>query len=266
MTPGQKAEARIVELGIADPRDIDIEAIAFDAGIRVEYEQLRGCAATLVGLGNRAIATIRPSGSSGRDRFSIGHELGHWELHRGRSFQCRADNPSENLASNTKLEIEADEYSTHILMPSALFHPAVRSFKWPSIKEIDEVAGFFSTSLLATTVRLAKIDALPVLVTCYTPQGRRWHVAAPHVPKRWWLKDQLDEDSFAYDLLSAGKPCDSPRKQSADAWFENDDAEEFEVLEQCYSPISGQAIVILYLTDSEMFERGYDPAVWKRRK
>ena len=40
MTPGQRAEARIAELGIADPRDIDIEAIAFDAGIRVEYELL----------------------------------------------------------------------------------------------------------------------------------------------------------------------------------------------------------------------------------
>ena len=31
MSPGQLAEARIAELGITDPSDIDVEAIAFDA-------------------------------------------------------------------------------------------------------------------------------------------------------------------------------------------------------------------------------------------
>jgi hypothetical protein len=151
-------------------------------------------------------------------------------------------------------------------MPSTLFHPAIRSFKWPSIQDINEVADLFSTSLLATTLRLAKIDALPVLVSCYTLQGWRWHVAAPHVPRRWWLKKQLDEDTFAFDLLTSEKPCNTPRKQSADAWFENEDAEEFEVLEQCYSPMPGQAIVVLYLSDVEMFERGYDPSIQKRRR
>ena len=85
MTPGQRAEARIAELGIRDPGDLDVEAIAVDAGVSVRYEPLNGCEATLVGVGNRAIATIRKSPVRGRERFSIGHELAHWELHRGRS-------------------------------------------------------------------------------------------------------------------------------------------------------------------------------------
>ena len=59
MTPGQAAEARIAELGIRDPKDLDIEAIAFDAGVRVEYAPLTGCEATLVGYGSQAIATIQ---------------------------------------------------------------------------------------------------------------------------------------------------------------------------------------------------------------
>lgn len=61
MTPGQKAEARIAELGISDPRDIDIEAIAFDAGIRVEYDQLRGCATVTTARGRCVPASIAPS-------------------------------------------------------------------------------------------------------------------------------------------------------------------------------------------------------------
>src|SRR5688500_10519171 len=99
MTPGQLAEARISELGIVDPRDLDVEAIAFDAGMSVEYEDLEGCEAMLVGVNDQAIATIRPSGVRGRERFSIGHELGHWEMHRGRSFFCRVDEPDRNLKS-----------------------------------------------------------------------------------------------------------------------------------------------------------------------
>ncbi len=265
MTPGQRAETRIAELGISDPQDIDIEAIAFDAGIQVEYENLIGCEATLVGFGSSAIATIKPSGGRGRERFSIAHELGHWDMHRGKSFQCRVDDPSNNLASDVKLEREADDFASHILIPSTLLTPIIKSFKLPSLKQIEEVADLFQTSTLATTIRLAKIDTLPVVMACYTGTKRRWHIAAPHTPKRWWLKEKLDEDSFAYDLLSRGTPCPAPRKQSADAWFDNDDAEEFEVLEQCYSPAQGQVLVILYLTDTEMFERGFDPSVGRRR-
>jgi len=265
MTPGQRAEARIAELGISDPQDLDIEAISFDAGVQVEYENLIGCEATLVGFGGSAIATIKPSGGRGRERFSIAHELGHWEMHRGNSFQCRVDDPSNNLASDAKLEREADDFASHILMPSTLFTPVIKSFKLPSLKQVEEVADLFQTSMLATTIRLAKIDTLPVVMACYTGTKRRWYIAAPHIPKRWRLKWALDEDSFAYDLLSSGTPCHMPRKQSADAWFENDDAEEFEVLEQCYSPTDGQVLVILYLTDTEMFERGFDPSVGRRR-
>lgn len=100
MTPGQRAEARVEELGIRSPQELDVEAIAYDAGVHVRYAALVGCEATLIGFESQAIATINPSNVRGRERFSIGHELGHWEMHRGRSFRCRADEPDANLSSN----------------------------------------------------------------------------------------------------------------------------------------------------------------------
>jgi hypothetical protein len=266
MTPGQRADARILELGIRDPQDIDLEAIALDAGMRVEYAPLNGCEATLVGFGSRAIATIRPSGVRGRERFSIGHEIGHWELHRGQSFRCRVDEPAQNLESNSTLEREADEFASHLLMPTMLFNPAVRAFKWPTIAQIQELAQIFTASQLATLIRIAKVDTLPVIVACYSAEKRLWHLASPHVPKRWWLKGTLDPDTFAHELLTRGAESPKPRKQSADAWFENNDAGEFEVLEQCFSPLPGQVLVTLYLSDGEMFDRGYDPDIgWRKR-
>jgi hypothetical protein len=266
MTPGQRADARILELGIRDPQDLDLEAIALDAGVRVEYAPLNGCEATLVGLGSRAVATIKPSGVRGRERFSIGHEVGHWELHRGQSFRCRVDDPSQNLESNSTLEREADEFASHLLMPTTLFNPAVKAFKWPNIVQIHGLAETFVASQIATLIRLAKVDTLPVIVACYSAEKKRlWHLAAPHVPKRWWLKGTLDADTFAHELLTRGTETPKPRKQSADAWFENNDAGEFEVLEQCYSPVPGKVLVTLYLSDADMFDRGYDPDVgWRK--
>ena len=264
MTPGQLAEARIAELGISDPVDIDVDAIAFDAQMLVEYENLDGCEATLVGVGDRAIATVRPSGVRGRERFSVGHELGHWEMHRGKSFYCRVDDPDSNLKSDKPREKEADEYSAHLLMPSSLFNPAVKSLGKPGFRELDDLAQYFETSLLATSIRLVDIDTVPVVLACYSSSGLRWRKFATHVPPRWWLRDKLDEDAFAYDLLTKGTRTASARKQPGEVWFENDDAENYEVTEECMPGKAGEVLVLLYLSSS-MLDARFDPNVGIRR-
>ena len=264
MSPGQLAEARIAELGITDPGDIDVEAIAYDAQMIIEYEALDGCEATLVGVGDHAIATVRPSGVRGRDRFSIGHELGHWEMHRGRSFSCRVDDPDSNLTSDKPREKEADEYSAHLLMPSTIFNPAVRSLGKPGFRELDDLSKHFETSLLAACIRLADVDTLPVVVACYSPSGRRWSKVAAHVPRRWWLRSKLDDDSFAHNFLLSGTRTTSARKQPGEVWFENDDAENYEVTEECMSGKAGEVLVLLYLS-SPMLDARYDPNVGVRR-
>lgn len=264
MTPGEHAEALIAQFGISDPKDLDVEAIALDVGVRVEYEHLSGCDATLVGFADRAIATIKPSSVRGRERFSIAHELGHWKLHRGRSFRCRVDDMDDNLASDRTLEKEADVYAAHLLMPAPLFHPAVKALGTPGFQELDELAGRFETSLLATSIRLARINTLPVILASYTKQGRRWYIPAGDVPRRWWLRGTLDDDSFAHDLFTTGKQLASPRKQPAEVWFENGDADNYEVLEHCIPSRNGEVLVLIYLTP-RMFEVGFDPNVGNRK-
>jgi Zn-dependent peptidase ImmA (M78 family) len=264
MTPGERAEARIAELGINDPRDIDVDAIAYDARMLVEYEALDGCDAMLVGVGDRAIATIRPSRVRGRERFSVGHELGHWEMHRGKSFACRADDPDRNLVSDKPREKEADEYSAHLLMPAAFFGPAVKELGKPGFRELEGLSNDFEASLLATTIRLADIDTLPVVVACYSAKGLKWSKPAAHVPRRWWLRSQLDDDSFAHALLTAGNRVTSARKQPGEVWFENDDAENYEITEECIPGKEGEVLVLLYLSSS-MLDARFDSNVGVRR-
>lgn len=264
MTPGQQAEAKVAEFGIRDASDLDVVAIARDANMRVRWAELDGCSATLVGFGGHAIATVRRSGSLGRDRFSVGHELGHWELHRGQSFRCRVDEPDFNLESSKPREREADEYASHILMPSFLFNPAVKAIGTPSFVELSQLAETFNTSLLATSLRLVAVDTLPVVVATYDASRLVWRRYAPHVPERWWLHDELDADSFAYDVIHKQKPKRSLGKQSADTWFANDDADRYEVHEAAIPGRAGQVLVLLYL-QSKMMDARFDPNVGERR-
>lgn len=256
--PARRAESLIAELGIASAQDIDIEAIAFDSGVEVLYEMLDGCEATLVGVGSNAIATVRPSSSRGRERFSVAHEVGHWMLHRGKSFQCRVDDIVQNYSANLRFEKEADEFASHLLMPTSIFRPAIKAANRPGLNDLQGIADQFDVSLQAVSIRLATLDTLPVIVACYNKAGLKWSIKASHIPKRWWLRSQLDDDSFAYDVLYDGKLCHRLGKQPAETWFTNDDADQYEVLEQSIPCSQGQVLVLLYLNDSEMFEVGFD--------
>ena len=260
---GQKAEALISELGISTPQEIDVEAIALDSAVEVQYAHLSGCEASLVGFGSHAIATINLSGVRGRERFSIAHEVGHWHLHRGRSFQCRVDEADLNLAANRGVEKEADSFAAHLLMPEGIFVPKIRQIGQPNFKNLGDLAQEFETSLMATALRLANINTLPVIVACFNRAGLRWNLRAQDIPGRWFIKRELDEDTFTHDLLHQGKESRHLGKQPADAWFQNDDAGKYEVLEQCVKSREGEALVLLYL-EPKMMEAGFDWNVARR--
>jgi len=261
VTPAERAESLVEELGISEPKDLDVEAIAYDSGVTVAYADLHGCDAMLVGLGNKAIATIRPSIEE-RQRFSIAHELGHWSEHRGRSFACRVDDIDANLETDNKLEREADQYAAHLLMPRRLFKPQLRAISTPGFKHIAEISQVFNTSTLATCLRLTELNAFPIVLASYGPNGLRWQQRSKDVPSRWWLRSQLHEDSFAYDLYQRGTSCGGPRKQSADVWFDNDDAAAFEVTEECIPGHNRTVIVLLTLGDEDMLQAQFDRDLW----
>jgi len=263
VTPGQLAESIIDGFAIRDPKDIDVEAISMDAGMQVRYRMLDGCAATLLGIGDRAIATISPSGNRGRDRFSIGHELGHWSMHRGQSFYCRAENFGHYRKADRVKEKQADEFSSHLLMPTSLLRPAIGKFRVLSLSDLRALAAEFATSDTAMAFRITLLDDFPVILCCYSAEGREWSLPAPMVPSRWRLKQKLDADTFAYDFIRGSAACGSG-KQSAEAWFENSDADRYEIREECIPYRPGQVLVLLYLPD-EMLEAARHWDDWRTR-
>src|SRR4051812_25410028 len=88
-----KAKDLLDELGITEPGEIDLDAIAQYVGATVTRERLVGAEARIVGLDDQAVITVNKDSLPTRQRFSIGHELGHWMNDRGRiDMSCGADN------------------------------------------------------------------------------------------------------------------------------------------------------------------------------
>ena len=241
-----------MELGISDPSAIDLEAIAWDEGVRVQYKDLIGCEARLVGYNNRAIVTIRKTADLRRKRFSLAHELGHWNYHRGRSFECRVDDWIESYNSKPIEEKEADKYASELLMPTYLFEPLAKTIKRPTFDGVKELADKFNTSLTATAIRLVNMNVWPLLLVSHSRNGRVWFSRSKDVPERWFPQKELNQDSMAFDMLFGTEERARPQKIPADAWFDIREAERYDIIEDALRIASNQVLCLLWLENDEM--------------
>lgn len=259
--PLTPAERLLQELGITEPNEIDLEAIAFHMGARVRYRLLEGCEARIIGNDDQAIITVHSTSNAPRKRFSIAHELGHWHHHRGKCLVCRAEEyrPRDALSP----ERVADSYAADLLMPNYLFKPFAQQHAKLNFKAVSTIAETFMTSQTATAIRLVESDHTPALLVCHGPNGRKWFTRAPSVPKKWFPQQELHIDSFAFGILFANKLDDPmPRKIGADAWFDRREAERFEIHEQTYRTGPNEILTLILISHPDMLEE-HDTRGWR---
>jgi hypothetical protein len=249
------AEELIRIRGITKPEDIDLEAIAKTLHADVEELPLVGCEARIIGNNKEATISINSRSSYGRKRFSLGHELGHWQLHRGMNFSCRNEDIGSSLNTNKLREREADEFSANLLMPDFLFMPLARSCRKFDFKAVEDMSTRFRTSFLSTAIRFVDSNVIPSIIICHDSNKRQWFKCSRDIPGHWFPQDSLDQYSSAFDILFKGEEKDPhQQKVSASSWFDLDGIEEYEVLEQ--SKPYGQDSVLTFLEffDEDMLE------------
>ncbi len=254
------AERVLRSLGVTEPEEIDLDAIAWSLGVvAVKRRTLDGCEARIVGYGGRAVITVDDRRHPQRQRFSIGHEIGHWCHHRGRTLICRPEEiGSASSAPSAKVagtERAADAFAAELLLPRYLLEPIARPYPKLTLKVLRAVAGRFDTSLSATAIRLAELGHSPFVLVCHGQGGRRWFRRSRDVPERWYPRGDLDRDSFAFDLVyGTGTEQPFPRKVGAEAWFDRREAEEYELEEQSFRVSDDEVLTILHITDDCMLE------------
>jgi Zn-dependent peptidase ImmA (M78 family) len=242
------AEQLLQELGITEPEEIDLEAIAWHIGAIVKYQVLDGSEARIVGTGDRAIITVNAASTHTRQRFSIGHEIGHWYYHCGRILVCRSEEIGQHGDGGSFLERQADAFAADLLLPGYVLRPRVRQFKALTFDVVCQVAKLFNTSLPATAIRLVEQGFWPAMLVCHSQLGRRWFVRSLSLPEGWYPRDDLDSASYAFGILF-GNDSDQtrPRAISAQAWFRRWDAERYRLQEQSIRTMEGETLSLLVM-------------------
>jgi len=217
------------ELGIEEPEEIDIEAIAEHCGATVTYEALSGCAARLLGNGDRAIITVHAGGPLGRRRFSAGHELGHWMRDRHQVAHACAVRTFREEWGPQNPEQRANRYAAELLLPGAMFKPRVRG-RPITFTTVDELAEVFRASRTAAAFRLVEIGPMPAMLVCSSPAARRWFIRSEDV--KLWPRERFGAATVVADLFENPRTdAPGPTEVCADGWIDQPEASQYVIIE-----------------------------------
>jgi hypothetical protein len=250
------AEKLLQSLGITQPDEIDLEAIAWDRGAEVRYRILEGCEARILGVDNKAIISIHSEVGIPRRRFSIAHELGHWQYHKGRSFMCRKkDIGNYSNAHMNDPERIADKYAADLILPLYIFKGVIRQYKLSNFDTIGDIANLFNVSMTATAIRYVEYGDEPCMLICHSQRGREWFIRHKDVPQRLFPKKELDHDSSAFEVVFGEKEKTNQQIIGADAWFDLSYANEYILSEQTFSISKCQSLTLLTWKNDSLFQR-----------
>jgi Zn-dependent peptidase ImmA (M78 family) len=249
--PPTPAERILIALGITEPSEIDLDAIAWTQGAVVNYRPLDGAEATIVGSQRRAVIAVNSRSSPERRRFSLGHELGHWYHHRGQLLFCDKRDVANFANDALNPERHADMFASDLILPNYLLDPRLYKWKRPTLTAARELAEEFCASLTATLLKVTLSNQFPMAIVCHNKLKRRWFERAPMIQPWWFPMKELDRQTFAADMLFNGAAEQNfPRKMPADAWFDFKGADRLEVEEQSFMLPDEEILTVLKLPDA----------------
>jgi Zn-dependent peptidase ImmA (M78 family) len=245
------AERILIDLGISEPMEIDLDAIAWTRGAVVNYRPIDGCEARIFGSTRRAVISVNSRSPPERRRFSLAHELGHWHYHRGRVLFCDKQDVCNFANDALNPERQADAFASDLILPNYLVDPRLRKIKRVTLGAARELADEFSASLTATLFTMTLRNRFPIAIVCHNKVRRRWFERAPMIQDWWFPSRVLDRQTFAADMLFNGaSEQDFPRKMGADAWFDFKGSDRHEVEEQSFLLPDDEILTVLKLPEA----------------
>lgn len=144
---------------------VPLEDIAEKAGIRdIVYEPLDSIEGALIANDTKSegIIVVNNKVRHQRQRFTLGHELGHFLLPRhGFLMECTAKDlvarHGKSISSEMKIEFEANEFSAEMIMPQQLFKLQPEFRAAPSINNIIKLSLLFDVSFEACARRYLEL-------------------------------------------------------------------------------------------------------------
>jgi Zn-dependent peptidase ImmA (M78 family) len=220
--PQLEAKKLLQKYCITTPNEIPLEDLIFAEGAYFESKTISGSQGRIIFKGNTAYISISNTiFHAGKRKFVIGHELGHFILHKNLAhfFNCNEKDFLEWHKSGSH-ESEANEFAAEISMPFDLFYPITKKNIF-NINIIEELANLFGTSLTATALRYKDIGHTPIAIACSSNGYIKWSAKHKDFPL-WKMKNKarLSSESVANDFSITSNVHRSPQVVIASAWFE----------------------------------------------
>jgi Zn-dependent peptidase ImmA (M78 family) len=166
-----QAEALVDALGIrAAP--VDVEGIARTLGLQIVFTSLeQDVSGVLITGPQGSCIAIRREDVKTRQRFSIAHELGHYclrhqfeaggHVHVDKGYAFSKRNGKSSTGTDIK-EIEANQFSASLLMPSKLVRECIRTLNTDELYDshVTALSHEFQVSEQAMTIRLSALGLL----------------------------------------------------------------------------------------------------------
>jgi len=173
--------------GIALTPPIDVDLVGEIAcGLRWDWDVLEEPAGTIIWAGlypheKRVVLNERHldkfAEKSGLERFTKGHEIGHWVLHASADGHDQQTWPlwcsgMESQRNVNWIEKHADWFAGALLMPASVFAPITEEYDLLQWKSLYELAKLFDVTISALCVRLAHLGL------SYVDEQGRLHAAS----------------------------------------------------------------------------------------
>jgi Zn-dependent peptidase ImmA (M78 family) len=166
----EKAAIQILKEHNIDTLPIPINELAFKRGLAVKsYDLGENVSGVLVINNGTGFIGYNPSESEVRRRFTVAHELGHYELHKNyanslfvdKQFKVEFRNEVSSTGEMTD-EREANAFAASILMPEKILIDEIKNhhIELGDDNNIQELAKLFNVSVSAMTFRLINLKLL----------------------------------------------------------------------------------------------------------
>lgn len=231
---------------------VDCREIATSLGIKVHGEPMgedfQGGLFLEGGL--KAILYNEDIREDGRKNFTIGHELGHYSVHKDRKeLRCSmADlNDFSKGPHPGNIEQEANQFAAMLLMPSDDFrqHTKGRQLTLGMLGELADSR--YQTTLTATTIRLVELTSEPVAVVCVRDARVAWMRRSDRMKQTgFWLRKG---EKLSLEALAG---CREGGFVDTAAWLDERNASRWSLLQSAIDmPGYGQTLVLLHASSEE---------------
>jgi Zn-dependent peptidase ImmA (M78 family) len=158
------ARKLLIEIGFQDLSNISIEDIVWARGAYLRYLPLKNADGRIVFGEKSAIITINSEIEyEGRKRFTIAHELGHYEMHRDLFQYHNDDFITLDCFKEGNQENEANQFASELLIPEELFLKEIKERKFnPAL--LKELSNRFLTSLTSVSYKYLEFGPHPICI------------------------------------------------------------------------------------------------------